>query len=356
MRVLPAVGLLVFMLPVQGQWLDLETPGIPRTADGSADLTAPAPRAASGKPDLTGLWVPVSATGSLFDPAKAQGWAQEVVEQHKSSFFGEDPRFHCLPSGPGSYSAGMAYGGMRRLVQHDDLLVVLNSDLTYRQIFLDGRELEDDPFPAWSGYSVGYWMDDTLVVESNGYNDRTWLHREGLPHTEALRITERYRRTDFGTIEVELDYDDPGTFTEPVSALVEMRYMADNELLESVCNESSKGTSHYNGQISQAENKVIEVDEAVLLKYEGTYQGVWLGNQITAVVTVEDGELWLDRDPVYADSAYGETGKSMLLAQSENAFDCDCGLGFVFSNEVDGVTTELLEVHVSGAWTFERVP
>lgn len=355
LRGVAVIALVLCTGQASAQWLDITTPGIPRTADGSADLAAPAPRDAAGKPDLTGIWVPTSATGSLFDPEKAQGWARDAVAQNKAAFFGDDPRFHCLPSGPGSYSAGMAYGGMRRIVQHPDLLVVLNSDLTYRQIFLDGRELEEDPFPIWTGYSVGRWDGDTLVVDSNGYNDRTWLHREGLPHTEALRITERYRRTDFGSLLVDVTYEDPGTFIEPVTAAIEMSYMADTELLESVCNESSKGTSHYNGQITQAVEKVIDVDEATLRKYEGTYQGTWLGNEITAVVTVEDGELWLDRDPVYADSAYGESGKSMLLAQSENAFDCECGLGFVFTNEIDGKTNEVLEVHVSGGWTFERV-
>ena len=355
LRGLISVILLAAALPSAAQWLDLQTPNIPRTSDGSVDLSAPVPQTPAGRPDLSGQWVPVDASGTLFDPEKIQPWALDVVARNKASFFGDDPRFHCLPSGPGSYPVGAAYGGTRRIVQTPAFIADLNSDLTYRQIFVDGRELEQEPFPVWMGYSVGRWDGDTLIVESNGYNDQTWLHREGLPHTDALRITETYRRPRFGTIELEIDYDDPGTFTEPVQASVEMQFVADSELLEIVCNESSKGRSHYGGEISEADVEAVELSEDVLAKYVGTFEGIWLGNETTLVFTLEDGALYLDRDPPYSGTGFTEVENSRLVAQSDNAFDCDCGLGFVFTEERDGKATEVLEVHVSGGWTFTRV-
>ena len=355
-RRLAFVIVLAAVAPAAAQWLDLETPGIPRTADGAPDLSAPVPRGADGRPDLSGLWVPVSVSGSLLDTENVRPWARERMQRSKQNFLADDPRFHCLPSGPGTYPAGAAYGGMRRIVHHPSVLAVLNADMTYRQVFLDGRALEDDPFPTWMGYSVGYWEDDTLVVESNGYNDRTWLHRDGLPHTESLRITERYRRNAYGHLQIGITYDDPGTFEQPVTAVIEMRNAADSQLLESVCNESSKGASHYSGELSEAEQKVVQVDVETLAKYVGTYSGRWLGSPITAEVTLEDGALFLLRTPPYADAENAESLRLPLIAQSDNAFECPCGLGFIFTAEEDGLTQQLLEVHVSGAWTFQRVP
>ena len=347
---------LTMSAPVTAQWLDLKTPGLPRTDEGRVDLSAPVPRNADGRPNLSGLWVPREVSGDFLNSENVQEWAQQRMEASEENFFADSPRFNCLPSGPGSYPAGAAYGGMRRFVHGPGIIAVLNSDLTYRQIFLDGRELEAEPFPTWTGYSVGHWDGDTLVVESNGYNDRTWLHGEGLPHTENLRITERYRRTAFGHMQLDITYDDPGTFHSPVNATIALRFAADTELLEVVCNESSKGTSHYNGEISEAVQKIVEVPEDVLATYVGTYQGRWLGNPITAEVTLEDGALHLERTPPYSDAEDAASLKLRLIAQSQNAFDCPCGLGFIFSAEEDGMTTELLEVHVSGAWTFRRVP
>ncbi|MGD2166826.1 MAG: hypothetical protein PVF63_01895, partial [Gammaproteobacteria bacterium] len=149
--------------PAAAQWLDLTTPGLPRTADGALDRAAPAPRTADGRPDLSGIWVPTDFSGSILDSDKIQQWARDEIAAHTSNFFANDPRFHCLPSGPGAYPAGGAYAGTRRIVQQPNFIAVLNADLTYRQIFLDGRELEENPFPTWTGYSVGHWDGDTLV-------------------------------------------------------------------------------------------------------------------------------------------------------------------------------------------------
>jgi hypothetical protein len=304
---------------------------------------------------MSGLWMPATVSGDLFEPDKIQDWARTLIDERTRNFFADEPRFQCLPSGPAAYVASRAGSGLRRIVQNPGVIAILNADLTYRQIFLDGRELEADPFPSWMGYAVGRWDGDTLVVESNGYNDKTWLHREGLSHTASLRITERYRRVDFGHIQLDLTYEDPGTFDSPVQASIVMEFMADSELLETVCNEASEGRSHWGGEITEAEGRVVEVPEEILAKYVGTYEGVWLGAATIAEVTLEDGDLFLERTPTYAENGVTEVGKSMLLAQSENAFECSCGLGFVFTAEGDAMASEVLEVHVSGAWSFKRV-
>ncbi len=342
---------------VQAQWFDWSTPGIPRTPEGKPDLSAPVPRTPEGQVDMSGVWVPADARGSLFDSSKIQGWALDAMIEAENTFYTQDPRFHCLPSGPSSYPAGATVGGVRRLVQHPDYVAILNPDMTYRQVFMDGRALEDEPLIlTWMGYSTGRWEGDELVIESNGYNERTWLTREGLPHTSQLRITERYRRHDFGHITLEVTYDDPGTFTEPVQATIDLVNQPDNNMLEEICNESETGQQHYTGHISQAERAVVEVPLETLQRYVGTYQGIWLGNLITVVVSLEDGGLILTRTPRYSDTG-GNTGsaRSLLIPQSQNAFDCTCGLGFVFTVGEEGIATEVAEVHVSGAWPFLRV-
>ncbi len=349
--------LLLASTTLQAQWFDWVTPTVLRTADGRADLAAPVPRTADGHVDMSGMWGPgASASGSLFDTSKIQGWALDVMLEQETNFYTNDPRFHCLPSGPGAYPAGGTTGGHRRIVQHPDYIAILNPDMTYRQVYMDGRELEAEPIlSTWMGYSTGHWDGDTLVIESNGYNAQTWLTREGLPHTDRLRITERYRRLDFGHIEIDVTYDDPGTFSEPVQATINLVNQPDNGMLETVCNESTTGQQHYSGEISQADTEAVQVPLATLQQYVGTYQGLWLGNLITAEITLEDGGIVLTRTPRYSDTG-GNTGsaKSRLIAQSQTAFDCTCGVGFIFTVGADGVATEVLEVHVSGAWPFKR--
>ena len=343
---------------VQAQWFDWMSPGVPRTADGRPDLVAPVPVMPDGKPDLSGIWVPDDARGSLFDSSKIQGWAQDAMIEAENTFYTNDPRFHCLPSGPSNYPAGATVGGVRRMVQHPDFIAILHPDMTYRQVYMDGRALEDEPLlPTWMGYSTGHWEGDTLVIESNGYNDRTWITREGLPHTDKLRITERYRRLDYGHMEVHITYDDAGTFTETVEATVDLMLTPDAGMLEVICNESETGQKHYSGELSQAEMKVVELPESTLQRYVGTYQGPWLGNMIKAEVVLENGALFLIRTPRYSDTGGNtDSAKSRLVPQSETAFDCSCGLGFVFTVGESGVATEVSEVHVSGAWPFKRLP
>lgn len=343
--------------PLHAQWFDWRSPLVPRTGDGAPELDAPSPKTAEGRVDMSGLWVPADARGTLFDPSKIQGWALERMADSERRFYTDDPRFHCLPSGPSAYPAGMSVGGMRRIVQHPDFIAVLNPDMTYRKVFMDGRDLEPEPLlPTWMGYSVGRWEGDTLVIESNGYNDRTWLTREGLPHTEQLHIVERYTRLDYGRMMLEITYDDPGTFTEPVRATVDLVLRPDGAMLEVICNESETGRRHYSGDIDQAEQKGVVISEETLRSYVGTYRGVWLGNMITAVVTLENGELYLTRTPRYSDTGGNvDSDTSLLIPQSENAFDSRFGLGWVFNVNDNGEVESVSEVHVSGAWVFPRV-
>ena len=354
-RLFPLVLLLV-TTPLAAQWLGLDTPGIPRTADGSPDMFAPVPRADDGHPDLTGLWLPVQASGSVFDPANVQPWAREVMADRKDRYFEDDPRFLCLPSGPGILALGGPNAGFRRIVQNPAVIAILHADLTYRQIFMDGRELESDPLPTWMGYSVAHWDGDTLIVESNGYNDKTWAHRDGLPHTESLRITERYQREDFGHMVLEVTFEDPGTFDSVLHARIDLEFQGDNELLETVCAETLSSESRWTGAMTAADEIAVEVAPETLEKYVGTYDGYWLRDQTSLEVVLEEGELVLYRTPPYAEAETAGTGRSRLVPRSDTAFECSCGLGFVFRLDDNGLATEVDEVHVSGPWTFTRVP
>jgi hypothetical protein len=345
MKFLATLILLVAAAPLSAQWLTLTTPGVPRTADGKPNLAAPAPRTADGRPDA-------GVRGDLRDDSKIQAWARAAMAEHESNYYKDGPHMRCLPQGP-SYIAGAGGGGgnMRRIVQSPSVVAILNPDTTYRQIFLDGRALETDPLPIWQGYSVGRWDGDTLVVESNGFNDRTWLHAEGLVHTEKLRITERYRRTDFGHMQVDVTYDDPGAFDVPLQVVVNLEYAADDEMLELVCNEASEGgVKHWVGnKTADGHTTAVEVAPEILAKYVGRYEGIWLNNPTRVEVSLENDALVLSRNG-------GE--KNQLVPQSESTFvcpTCQWGQPYVFTREAGGMATEVREVQVSGAWIFKRV-
>lgn len=345
---LATLFLWVAAAPVAAQWLSLPTPGVPRTADGAPDLSAPAPRTAYGHPDLTGLWRNLTVRGDLNDRGKLQPWAAALADERFSRFSADRPRYHCLPSGPENItSTGNAYG-LRRIVQHPTIITMLYNDMTYREIFLDGRELEPDPLPTWTGYSVGRWEGDTLVVRSNGYNDKSWLTRSGISHTEDLRITERYRRPDFGHIEIDVTYEDPGTFDSPLHATVEMTYAADDMMLEVVCVEAYGGREHWSTGVTSNDTALVDLAPETLAGYVGTYRGLYLSNTITIEITMDEGQLFLQR---------GNGQPAPLLAQTQTAFvQRGGGYGYVFTVEEDGTASAISEVHVSGAWTFERAP
>src|ERR1700681_1081117 len=268
-----AIILTAFTTPLAAQWAPRRTAGIPPTADGKPNLAAPAPRTADGNPDFTGLWEMITdtAVGNVasrnvgdLKPADVQPWAQALVRQRAENFGKDDPHYQCLPEGPGSSTSG----GMKRFLQTPAMIAILSEDLTYRQIYLDGRDLETNPNPSWMGYAVGHWDGDTLVVESNGFNDRTWLVG-GYPHTEGLRITERYTRTDFGHQEITVTFQDPGAYSKAFTVPLRARLAADTELLESVCNEAPLGQEHWVCKTSDTEKTAVKVAPEILAKYAG---------------------------------------------------------------------------------------
>jgi hypothetical protein len=255
------------------QWLTLKTPGLPRMPDGRPNLTAPAPRQAR-TPDLSGLWR-ISAVGYTnqvttdlnddeIDPSAAV-----LFNERQDNLFVDDPAaFRCLPGGP-----RLIYGPMNlvRIVQTPTMIVILYEELLYRQIFMDGRALPKDPNPSFMGYSVGHWEGDTLVVESTGFNDTTWLDYGGHPHSEALRVTERIRRTDFGHMQIDVRIEDPTYYRRAWTVPASAELAADTEMIEYVCGENEKDRSHLVWSVSDARKLGVTVAPDILAKYVGTY-------------------------------------------------------------------------------------
>jgi len=239
--------------PVDAQWLKLPAAGIPRGADGKPDLSAAAPRSADGHPDLSGIWE--SGTNKYILNLAAdlkpgdvpfQPWAKALVDQRADgSHSGEDPFANCLPQGvPRVNNSPPPW----KVIQKPDLIVIFyESANTWRQIFMDGRELEKDPQPTFLGYSTGKWDGDTLVVETRGFNSKTWLDQTGKPTSEAMHVTERIRRTDFGHMEIQVTIDDPKVYTKPWSVKTQARLMLNTEILENAC-ENNKDLDHLGGK------------------------------------------------------------------------------------------------------------
>jgi hypothetical protein len=346
-----------FGAPLAAQWLNQPTPGIPRTPDGKPDLSAPAPRVSDGKPDLSGVWNRISPKyarniAADLKPGDVQPWAEALVQQRQEDLGKGYMNVLCVPLGPGYTTSADSTGAeMMKIIQTPALIIILNPDLTYRQIFLDGRALEAAPNPSWMGYSVGHWDGDTLVVESSGFNDRTWLDHDGHPHTEALRTTERYRRRDFGNLDVDVTFSDPGVYNGPWTVSVRAELAADTELLEWVCTEEGSRLEHWVGKASDDKRSAVKVAPEVLAKYVGTYQ--------------EQPKLWRLVPRVVEITASGDTlfgnmdgrGKVPLVAQSQTAFSGLYGLGVEFTRGGSGgPTTELFVKHVSGDYRFTRRP
>jgi hypothetical protein len=340
---LAALVLMMVTIPAGAQWLDRPTAGLPRTADGKPDLTAPAPRGPDGKPDLTGIWngpPPVTRP----DPTNAQAWVNDAVHQHEQDFYRMRPFFHCLPSGP---EAGR-FAAWKRILQTQAVVAILNDDLTYRVIHMDGRELEASPAPSWMGYSVGRWDGDTLVVDSVGFNDKTWLSDSGLPHTDALRVTERYRRRDIGHLEVEVTYTDPAAYPRPWGFTAKMALAADTEMLEAVCERSSE---QWTGTVSDAANAAVTVAPDMLARYVGVYRGMWGANRRTVEVSLSGGQLIA----TIRDGTIPGDESRPLVPRSPTLFE-GLGLGYQFIVGDKGIATDVVEIHISGPYRYPRQP
>jgi len=264
------------LLLAPGQWLNYPTAGTPRGSDGKPNLSAKAPRASNGKPDLSGVWrtaydspdenerlfgagvkafvepgddpssfskyfldilVDFARDASPMRPATADLFRQNAARKSNSS------SANCLPQGLPRTDIN-SYAPFKFIQTAGVIAALYEVDNTHRQIYTDGRPLPTDPQPTWGGYSVGRWDGETLIVDVAGFNDRTWLDSGGHPHSDALRIQERFHRRDFGHMDLTLTVDDPKMYTKPFTIKVTEVLLPDTDILESVCNENEKDRGH----------------------------------------------------------------------------------------------------------------
>jgi hypothetical protein len=244
------------------QWLNYPTPAMPRQPDGKPNLSAPAPRSADGTPDLSGVWAAeCSVQGSdacftrslFFDLAKdlkpadveMTPWASAIQMQRESRDHVDDPYGYCLP--PGVPRIDFA-GGPFKILPSAHVTAFLHETLVgmlFRQVFTDGRPLPAVNEPTWLGYSVGRWDGDTFVVETSGFRDAGWLDtRKARPHSDALRVTERFRRRDFGHMDLMVTINDPKAYRKPWTITAPLNLLPDTELIEAFCDGHDKTMEH----------------------------------------------------------------------------------------------------------------
>jgi hypothetical protein len=284
------------------------------------------------------------------DPANLQQWVVDLSRKHQQEYYKERPFYQCRPSGP----EAERFGGWKRILQTPTTIAILNDDLTYRVIHMDGRELEAEPAPSWTGYSVGHWEGDTLVVDSNGFNDKTWVSRYGVSHTGALRMRERYRRGDLGHMEVEVTFTDPGAFAKPWGFSVSMELAADTEMLEAICERNS---DHW-GSLSDASTQAVTVPLDVLKRYVGVYTGVYGGSERSYEISLPGDQLMAKIVGPPIEGGLGAVGLDKdalrpLVPVSQTTFE-GLGLGYQFIVDGTGVATDLVVIHISGPYKFSR--
>jgi hypothetical protein len=268
------------------QWVKYPTAGVPRKADGSVNMSAPTPRMADGKPDLSGIWTtaePNIRTGAELsspkqefsprdpkDRKEAQGpgdpgaitgsrqmanigvdlpgglpyqpWLVPIVKERTDNLAKDDPHIRCLPD---NFLRAYGLPHLLKFVHTPNLLVVLNEmNAGYRQVFTDARPLPKDPTPSWQGYSSGKWSGDTLVVDTIGLRDDTWIDWNGSVLTQAAKVREQIRRPDFGHLEVQVTVDDPKAYTKPWTVTLKQRIVVDTELIDEICLENEQSLKH----------------------------------------------------------------------------------------------------------------
>ena len=270
----PLIGLVLALavaMPAVGaaQWLKYPTDGVPRNADGTPNLKAPAPRLPDGKPDFSGLWQPgrkvectkemskfiecgseiggsplaLSIGTDLPGGLPYQPWAAALARKRSAENSKDDPHARCLPDNP-PRTYGLPH--MTKAVHSPKLLVLLYEvNAMYRQIFIDGRPLPADPNPSWNGYSTAAWEGDTLVVRTNGFRDGLWLDMGGSPLTDAAVMTERIRRPDYGTLDVEITIDDRKAYTRPWTVRMPQMITLDTELIDEFCLENEQSSQRF---------------------------------------------------------------------------------------------------------------
>jgi len=257
-------ALLAMSVSGHAQWLNYPTAGIPLLPNGKPDLAAPAPRTADGKPDLSGIWTlearcpPEGCSDYAPAPefldfgAKLAGglpyqrWAADLVRERSAQLGRDDPVAFCRPAGALRI---LTYPPPRKVIQLPGLIVILSErDTTFRQLFADGRPLPTDPEPSWNGYSTGKWQGDTFVAETTGFRDGIWLDRKGSPMTEAAKVTEKFRRVNYGRLAVDVTVDDPKAYTKPWTVTLNQVIVLNTELLEYFCLDNEKDAVHLVGK------------------------------------------------------------------------------------------------------------
>jgi len=254
-------------LGAQAQWLNQPTPGAPRTPDGKVDMTGPVPRL-NGKPDLSGIWqveaeprppglfgLGESPNSKYFrdiladfkpgeEPLQPEG--REILRRHIEAGGAANPPLNCLPDGvPHADLLPEPF----KILQTPGVIVMLYEvETIFRQIFMDGRKQLTDPQPSWMGYSVGKWEEDTLVIETVGLNELSWLDARGHGHSEDMRVEERFHRRDFGHLDLTVTITDPKVFTQPVTFSVVEQLLPDTDLLEHFCSEAEIDAAHQPGK------------------------------------------------------------------------------------------------------------
>jgi hypothetical protein len=250
--------------PGYGQWVKYRTEGVPRNADGSPNLNAPAPRLPDGKPDFSGVWhaanpnrcipgvnrfiecgteIGGSPLGgnlgrNLQGGLPYQPWAAALAQQRRADDSRDDPHVRCLPDNP---PRAWTLPHLTKAIHSPKLLVLLYEvNAMYRQIFIDGRPLPDDPTPSWNGYSTARWEGDTLVVETAGFRDGLWIDTGGSSMSDVAKMTERMRRPNYGTLELEITINDPKTYTRPFTVNLTQNLEVDTDLIDEFCLENEK--------------------------------------------------------------------------------------------------------------------
>jgi hypothetical protein len=324
-----SLAVLVAFLPARAdaQWFNYPTPGMPRLPDGKVNVSAPAPRTADGKPDLTGVW---RGAGPLYrfniaqdlNPEDIQPWAEALFLQRVRDSRKDSPLAKCLPVSVPFQN----FFNLTRIVQTPTLMMMLyeSPNSPHRTIFMDGRDLPKDPNPTWLGYSIGRWDGDWLAVTTSGFNDKAWLDSAGHPQTESLRITERMRRRDFGHMDYEITIDDPKAFTRPFTIKRERLLAPDTDLLEDFC-DNERDARHLSGDTG------IKLSPQLLASYAGVYEFA-PGREVVVRAT---GDLLFVQGL--------NEPKLPLLVQSETQFmSTATPNGFEFVKDAQGKVTHLI--------------
>jgi hypothetical protein len=268
---------------VAAQWVTYPTPGVPRKAGGKVNVSAPAPRMADGKPDFSGIWTtaePNRPSDGLSTPKQDPGprnsqktddgpgdpsairasrqmanigvdlpgglpyqpWLATIVRERTDNLAKDDPHIRCLPD---NFLRAYGLPHLLKFIHNPNLLVVLNeNNAGYRQVFTDGRPLPKDPTPSWQGYSSAKWSGDTLVINTIGVRDDTWIDWNGSVLTESAKVQERMRRPDFGHLEIQVTVDDPKAYTKPWTVTLKERIIVDTDLIDEVCLENEQSLKH----------------------------------------------------------------------------------------------------------------